>query len=119
MKLTKDNVKAGMTIYWMHGTNEPIHKARILEIINKANIDNTRLRLIESEGYHQYIFPSDRGVPGFAYDDRMCQIYTSKRDAEYARRMAASLDKGTNMNWIRQDELDAACLNGPQRRIIK
>jgi hypothetical protein len=43
-------------------------------------------------GREDYIFPGDLGVPGFAYDDRKCSLFRSKK--------AADVHAGVYSKWL-------------------
>lgn len=48
-----------------------------------------------STGRESYIFPGDLGVPGFAYDDRKCSLFRSKK--------AANAHAGVYAEWLNRN----------------
>lgn len=57
-----------------------------------------------SKGRESYIFPGDLGVPGFAYDDRKCSLFRSKKAANaHAGVYAEWLAKNSVPDWYDYD----------------
>jgi hypothetical protein len=49
-------------------------------------------------GREDYIFPGDLGVPGFAYDDRKCSLFRSKK--------AANAHAGVYSKWLDRNPVE-------------
>lgn len=71
----------------------------------KNGIEKLKVLVTDSEyqwaiGREEYIFPGDLGVPGFAYDDRKCSLFRSKKAANnHAGVYAAWLKRNPVKDW--------------------
>lgn len=77
---------------------------KTVEVINSlevnSGIEKVKVLILDSNydysiGREDYIFPGDLGVPGFAYDDRKCSLFRSKK--------AADAHAGVYAEWLERN----------------
>lgn len=70
-----------------------------------SGIEKVKVLILDSNygysiGREDYIFPADLGVPGFAYDDRKCSLFRSKKAADaHTGVYAAWLDRNPPVDY--------------------
>ncbi|WP_347220226.1 hypothetical protein [Chryseobacterium sp.] len=104
MKLTKDNIKAGLHI-WIKEEGKPVemiirtgitvHGDSYGLTLDKVNPKDEFYSFIAGTSTYG-IYLGDYGVPGYAYDGRACQVFTTKEELIAAMKIWG----GFNPNFI-------------------